>query len=55
MANYKRGKSRRQVRCTLCTPHKWLGNNKPRKKDPERALRKEMDREIKEHAGVVQR
>ena len=24
--NHKRKKSRRQVRCTLCTPHRWLGN-----------------------------
>jgi len=28
MAHYKRKKSRRVVRCTLCTPHRWLGNAK---------------------------
>ena len=32
MANFKRGKTKRRVRCTLCTPVKWLGNNKGRKK-----------------------
>lgn len=31
MANFKRKKTKRSVRCTLCTPLKWLGNNKGRK------------------------
>lgn len=26
MTHHKRKKSRRVVRCTLCTPHRWLGN-----------------------------
>lgn len=26
MANFKRKRSRKQVRCTLCTPHRWKGN-----------------------------
>ncbi len=26
--NHKREKSRRQVRCTLCTPYRWMGNAK---------------------------
>jgi hypothetical protein len=30
MAHYKRKKSRRVVRCTLCTPHRWLGNARGR-------------------------
>lgn len=30
--NHKRKKTRRQVRCTLCTPYRWLGNNKERVK-----------------------
>ena len=30
MANYKRRRSRRQVRCTLCTPWRWRGNGKER-------------------------
>jgi hypothetical protein len=28
--NYKRKKSRRSVHCTLCTPHRWMGNHKER-------------------------
>lgn len=31
MSNFKRKKTKRRVRCTLCTPVKWLGNNKGRK------------------------
>jgi hypothetical protein len=52
MANFKRGKTKRRVRCTLCTPHKWMGNNKGRKpavlaenRDPQkmrRAIQSEM-------------
>jgi hypothetical protein len=30
MANFKRRKSRRTVRCTLCTPYRWQGNGKGR-------------------------
>lgn len=26
--NYKRKKSKRQVRCTLCTKYRWFGNSK---------------------------
>lgn len=25
--NYKRGKSRRKVRCKMCTAFRWLGNS----------------------------
>ena len=32
MANFKRGKPRRQVRCTLCTQHRWKGNSTDRHK-----------------------
>lgn len=28
--NHKRKKSKRQVRCTLCTEHRWKGNTKDR-------------------------
>lgn len=28
MANFKRKKCKRQVRCTLCTPNKWKGNSR---------------------------
>lgn len=30
MANYKRPKTKRRVRCTICTPHRWRGNGKGR-------------------------
>jgi hypothetical protein len=30
--NYKRKKARRNVRCTLCTDLRWLGNNNGRRK-----------------------
>jgi len=30
MANFKRKKSKRTVKCTLCTPDRWKGNNKDR-------------------------
>lgn len=33
MAHFKRRKSRRIVRCTLCTPNRWRGNAKGRFKD----------------------
>lgn len=31
MANFKRQKTKRRVRCTLCTTYRWFGNNKGRK------------------------
>lgn len=34
--NFKRRKSRRSVRCTLCTKHRWLGNHKDRTKAKDR-------------------
>jgi hypothetical protein len=40
MANFKRGKCKRQVKCTLCTPHKYLGNHKGRFKAKEEISRK---------------
>lgn len=30
MANFKRPKTKRRVRCTMCTTYKWMGNNKGR-------------------------
>lgn len=30
MAHYKRQRSRRHVRCTLCTPYRWRGNGQGR-------------------------
>lgn len=28
--NHKRHKSKRSVRCTLCTPNRWRGNSRER-------------------------
>ena len=44
--NFKRKKSKRSVRCTLCTPVRWMGNRKGRRKDREKARRDEMERAI---------
>ena len=32
MGNFKRKKSKRHIRCTICTPYKWMGNSKDRTK-----------------------
>jgi len=29
--NFKRKKTKRNVRCTICTKHRWLGNSNGRK------------------------
>ncbi len=44
--NFKRKKSKKVVRCTLCTPHRWLGNHKERRPGKERGLRKELSKEM---------
>ncbi len=31
--NFKRKKSRRQVKCTICTTHRWKGNAAGRRSD----------------------
>lgn len=47
--NFKRKKSKRNVKCTLCTPHRWMGNGKERFKAKEtklirkRSIEKEMN------------
>lgn len=44
------GKRRRSVRCTLCTPHRWMGNAKGRfkaKDEREMRDRKRLDAELK--------
>ena len=46
--NFKRGKSKRSVRCTLCTPHRWRGNEKHRFKERESILRDITRREIED-------
>ncbi len=47
MANFKRGKSRRSVRCTMCTADRWRGNNRGRFRDQDEQTQKIMDREIR--------
>jgi hypothetical protein len=49
MANHKRRKSRRRVRCTLCTKYRWMGNKKDRKRI--RDLRKEEPKEEPKEAS----
>lgn len=48
MANHKRKKSKRTVKCTICTTHRWLGNTKGRRTNKENAKRKQLSKEIKE-------
>lgn len=47
MAHHRRKRSKRSVRCTLCTPHRWQGNGKERFKAREKHERKEAEREAK--------
>ncbi len=44
MANFKRRKCRRQVRCTLCTDDRWLGNSKGRFKHQDEAEMRDRER-----------
>lgn len=48
MANFKRGKTKRNVRCTLCTSDRWKGNSKDRfkAKDKVKGAQYERDFEI---------
>lgn len=40
--NYKRKKSKRNVRCSMCTPHRWKGNGRERTRP---SIRRYMQRE----------
>jgi hypothetical protein len=40
MANFKRKKSKRQVKCTICTTHRWKGNSKDRFKKADKSAEK---------------
>lgn len=40
--NFKKRKTKRNVRCTLCTPNKWKGNNAGRFKSKEEYTKKEL-------------
>lgn len=48
MANHKRKKSKRNVRCCICTPHRWMGNSGSRLKPKDQAKKKAAKKEIKE-------
>lgn len=50
MANFRRHKPRKQVRCTLCTPYRHLGNTKARFKGREELERQRVTREKREGA-----
>lgn len=45
--NFKRKKSKRSVKCTICTANRWFGNAKGRRKPKEQAKRKAIEKEIK--------
>jgi methionine synthase II (cobalamin-independent) len=47
MANFKRKKTRRNVRCTLCTPVRWKGNHAGRFDPKDEQLTKEVRKEIR--------
>ncbi len=49
MANYRRKKSKRKVKCTMCTPHRWYGNSSNRHKSKEQSKKKEDKKEIKKY------
>ncbi|MCP5431978.1 MAG: hypothetical protein H6923_01775 [Alphaproteobacteria bacterium] len=48
MAHFKRRRSKRVVRCTLCTPHRWMGNAKGRFDEREPAARAHIAREARD-------
>ena len=56
--NYKRGRCKRVVRCKLCTPHRWRGNNVERFRAKETHRKRddlrEVGEELCEHQGVLQ-
>jgi hypothetical protein len=43
VANFKRKRSKRQVRCTMCTPWRWLGNHKERHKAKDRLTKQDYE------------
>jgi hypothetical protein len=47
MANHKRKKSKRNVRCTMCTQDRWKGNASERFKEKEAETRKRLDKETR--------
>ena len=49
---YRRRKCKRNVRCTICTDHRWLGNNTGRFKRKEEELKKIHRKEIEDARNV---
>ena len=43
MANFKRKKTKRNVRCTICTSYRWMGNKLDKQKPKYRRTRKNVD------------
>jgi len=41
--NFKRRATKRRVRCTHCTKHRWLGNNKGRRPAKETSAKEEIE------------
>lgn len=44
--NFKRRKSKRSIRCSICTPHRWKGNGKDRFKAKDAQKQKEARKEV---------
>ncbi len=44
MKHKNSGKRKRKVRCTLCTPHRWMGNSKGRFKSKDEQERNDKSR-----------
>ena len=52
MANFKRKKTKRHVLCSICTPHRWRGNNTGRFKEKDEAKKKEDKKELANYRGT---
>ena len=48
--NFKRKKTKRRVKCTMCTQFRWMGNSKSRKRISDL---KNIDREKSQHADLL--
>lgn len=46
MSNFKRKKTKRRVRCTMCTKYRWFGNNKGRSKRKYEVKKEEFNKEM---------
>jgi hypothetical protein len=50
MANFKRHKTKRNVRCTMCTQYRWMGNGKDRTRFKAASRRISADAQVEEFA-----